>query len=186
MPSADPADAQVHPFPSEAFDVAASSFGCMFFADPVAAFANIGRAMRPGAPLVLMVWRDLDRNEWVTEFRAALAAGRDLPTPPPGAPTPFGMADRAITTERLSTAGFDDVTFTSVEVPMRWGQDVDDVWPFISTFGLVRGLTADLDPDARNDALGELRTSLEAHTTADGVCYQGSAWIITARRGDAA
>ena len=36
------ADAQVHLFAADAFDVAISSFGAMFFADPVAAFANIG------------------------------------------------------------------------------------------------------------------------------------------------
>src|SRR3569833_290281 len=41
-------DAQVHPFPAGAFDVAVSRFGAMFFADPVAAFANVGRAERAG------------------------------------------------------------------------------------------------------------------------------------------
>src|SRR5687768_13877027 len=40
-------DAQVHPFDAGAFDVAVSSFGAMFFADPVAAFANVRRAVRP-------------------------------------------------------------------------------------------------------------------------------------------
>src|SRR5918997_1528248 len=34
-------DAQVHPLPSQGFDVAISRFGTMFFADPVAAFRNI-------------------------------------------------------------------------------------------------------------------------------------------------
>jgi len=52
------ADAENHPFPSESFDVAISRFGTMFFARPVAAFANIGRALRPGAHLVTMVWRE--------------------------------------------------------------------------------------------------------------------------------
>src|SRR5581483_8598015 len=49
-------DAQVHRFASERFDVAISRFGTMFFGDPVAAFANIGRALRPGGRLVMMVW----------------------------------------------------------------------------------------------------------------------------------
>ena len=44
------ADAQVHRFPPERFDLAMSRFGTMFFDDPVAAFANVGRALpRPGA-----------------------------------------------------------------------------------------------------------------------------------------
>src|SRR5687767_9978445 len=41
-------DAQVHALPEAAFDAAVSRFGVMFFEDPVAAFANIGRALRPG------------------------------------------------------------------------------------------------------------------------------------------
>jgi SAM-dependent methyltransferase len=46
------ADAQVHGFPPARFDLAMSRFGTMFFDDPVAAFANIGRALRPAGRLV--------------------------------------------------------------------------------------------------------------------------------------
>ena len=44
------ADVEVHRFPSERFDVAISRFGTIFFRDPLAAFANVGRARGlPGA-----------------------------------------------------------------------------------------------------------------------------------------
>lgn len=43
------ADAQIHPFPPTSFDLGISRFGTMFFADPVAAFTNIGQALRPAA-----------------------------------------------------------------------------------------------------------------------------------------
>lgn len=177
------ADAQIHPFPPETFDTVVSSFGAMFFADPVAAFENLRHAMQPGGSMIVLAWRDLDRNEWITEFRAALAAGRVLPVPPPGAPSPFAMADRDITTERLHAAGFEGVSFTSVDQPMNFGQDADDAWPFVSTMGMARGLTADLDGDDRQAALTSLRATLDAHETPDGVCYPGSAWLVTARNG---
>jgi ubiquinone/menaquinone biosynthesis C-methylase UbiE len=48
------ADAQVHPFGEAAFDAAISRFGIMFFADPVAAFANLRRTTRPGGRLVFV------------------------------------------------------------------------------------------------------------------------------------
>jgi len=67
------ADAQVHPFPQERFDLATSRFGTMFFADPVAAFGNIGRALRPAGRLVMMVWQAHDRNEWEVAIRQSLA-----------------------------------------------------------------------------------------------------------------
>jgi ubiquinone/menaquinone biosynthesis C-methylase UbiE len=63
------ADAQVHPFPRERFDLAISRFGTMFFADPVTAFTNIGRALRPAGRLVMMVWQAHDRNEWEVAIR---------------------------------------------------------------------------------------------------------------------
>jgi ubiquinone/menaquinone biosynthesis C-methylase UbiE len=44
-------DAQVYPLPAGGFDVSVSRFGVMFFGDPVAAFANIGRGLRPGGRL---------------------------------------------------------------------------------------------------------------------------------------
>ena len=63
------ADAQVHRFPRERFDLAVSRFGTMFFAEPVAAFTNIGRALRPAGRLVMMVWQAHDRNEWDVAIR---------------------------------------------------------------------------------------------------------------------
>ena len=80
------ADAQVHPFEEAAFDVAVSSFGAMFFNDQVAAFANIGRALRPGGRLAVMAWQELARNEWLVAIRApSPSAGRWVrrPTAPP-------------------------------------------------------------------------------------------------------
>ena len=73
-------DAQSHRFSYARFDLCISRFGTMFFTDPIAAFANIGRAMRAGARLVLLVWQDADRNEWFTAVRQALA-GSTPPTP---------------------------------------------------------------------------------------------------------
>src|SRR5207249_2793421 len=50
------ADAQTHPFGAASFDVAMSRFGIMFFDDPVAAFANIGRALAPRGRMVFVSW----------------------------------------------------------------------------------------------------------------------------------
>jgi SAM-dependent methyltransferase len=174
------ADAQLHPFDAATHDVAISCFGAMFFEDPVAAFANIRRSLRPGAAFVTLAWRDLKRNEWVGALRTALAAGRDLPTPPPGAQGPFSMADREITTQRLHAAGYRDIDFSSVDEPIRFGTDTDDAYSFVSTLGITRGLTADLDGATRTAALEQLHHTLADHETADGVLFSGSAWLITA------
>ena len=174
------ADAQDHPFDPAAYDVAISCFGAMFFADPAAALANIRRSLRPGASLVLLAWRDLARNEWVDAFRTALAAGRTLPPPAPGAHGPFSLADRDITRQRLADAGYQDIGLSSVDEPLWFGRDADDAYSFVSTFGITRGLTADLDSAARAAALDQLHRTLKDHETSDGVLFAGSAWLITA------
>ena len=174
------ADAQVHPFPERTFDVAVSEFGAMFFADPVAAFANIRRSLRPGGRLAVLAWREFAANEWITAIRDALAVGRTLPMPAAGAPGPFGLADRDHTDGILAAAGFEDIGFEKVEEPILLGADADDAFSFVSTFGMTRGLTHDLDDAGRAAALEALHASLRAHETSEGVRFGGSAWLVRA------
>ena len=177
------ADAQVHPFPDAAFDLAVSSFGAMFFADPTAAFANIARSLRDDGRLALLAWRDLGRNEWVAAIRDALSLGRPLPTPPVGAPGPFGLADRQHSERVLTDAGFVGIDFADVEEPVWFGNDADDAYGFVSTLGVTRGLLQDLDDTGKATALDTLRATLVQHESRDGVLLDGSAWLITARVG---
>ena len=87
------ADAQVHRFPSEQFDLAISRFGTMFFDDPAAAFANIGRALRPARRLVMMVWQSPERNEWEVEIGRSLEGFEEPAAVAPTGPDPFSLAD---------------------------------------------------------------------------------------------
>jgi SAM-dependent methyltransferase len=177
------ADAQVHPFPPAAFDVVISNFGAMFFADPVAAFANIGRAMRPDGRMLLLAWRDLGRNEWVTAIRGALSVAGPLPEPPPNAPGPFGLADADHVRRVLEAARFADVTLEEVDQPIELGRDADDAFSFVSGFGFTRGVTQDMDADQKDRALQALSRTMVEHETDDGVLFGTSAWLITARPG---
>ena len=83
------ANAQVHRFPHERFDLAISRFGTMFFDDPGAAFANIRRALRPAGRLVMMVWQAHERNEWDVVIRQSLGAAGGPVAIPSGGPDPF-------------------------------------------------------------------------------------------------
>jgi len=173
-------DAQVHGFEPPAFDVAISRTGAMFFGDPVAAFANIARALRPEGRLALLTWQPLARNEWIREFIAAFAAGRDLPGPPPSAPGPFGLSEPERVRAILSTAGFVDVDLDGMTAGMRFGTDADDAYRFV--LGLLGWMLEDLDDDGRSRALDALRSTTAAHETDRGVVYESAAWVITAQR----
>ena len=174
------ADAQIHPFESGAFDAVISRMGSMFFGDPHAAFTNLHRALRPDGRLTLLTWQDVADNEWLTQFRSALAVGRDLPSPPPDAPSPFALADPDRVRAILGAAGFTDISFESLHEPMSFGPDADDAFDFVSE--LTGWMRNGLDDEDRDAALAALRTTIAEHTGDDGVTYQSATWIIQARK----
>ncbi len=174
-------DAQVYPFPAGSFDVAMSRFGVMFFADPVAAFTNIGLGLRPGGRLAILVWQPLAANEWMTAMRQALAVGRDLPVPPPGAPGPFGLADPDFASSVLKSAGFADIDFTGSEQPFNVGPDAGTAYRFAAGLQPVQLMVADLDEATRARAMENLRATIAAHETPGGVVFGSASWVITAR-----
>jgi SAM-dependent methyltransferase len=176
------ADAENHPFPSESFDVAISRFGTMFFARPVAAFANIGRALRPGGHLVMMVWREHDRNEWSVLIERALAASTDAPTAFPAQPNPFSLGDPSLTERMLDAAGFVEASFTDVHVPVYYGPDVAAALEWIRGFSSVKEVLQRLAPAAAERALERLRQALAGHVGGTGLWLDSRAWIVAARR----
>lgn len=175
-------DAQVYPFEEGAFDLAISRFGVMFFGDPVAAFQNIGRALKPGGRVAFVAWQPLARNEWMSELFGALAAGRDLPRPPTGAPGPFGLADPDTVRRVFGEAGFEDVNLEDVTEPVTVGADADDAFSFVRSLGITRGLLRDLDAETTARALDAVRATIAAHDTGNGIQFGSAAWLITARR----
>ncbi|WP_185755334.1 class I SAM-dependent methyltransferase [Micromonospora sp. A202] len=172
------ADAQVHLFPPAHFDLCISRFGTMFFADPAAAFTNIGSALRPGARLVLLVWQDRDRNEWATAIRRTFT---EEPATP-GGPNPFSLADQTVTRDLLVAAGFAEVDFTDVHVPVYYGPDSATAFDAVFRLWEFKDLLAKLDATAAEQARTRLRTTLDAHHTDGGVYFDSRAWIVTARR----
>ena len=176
------ADAQVHRFPRGRFDLGISRFGTMFFGDPDAAFANIGRALRPAGRLVMMVWQAPGRNEWDVVIRQSLDGPEGPVAATSAGPDPFSLADPPGVTELLAAAGFADVTFTDVHEPVYYGPDVAAALEWVRGFACTSEALKRLDPTAAERALGRLRGALAAHLSSDGVWFDSRAWIVTARR----
>ena len=174
------ADAQVQPFTPAQFTLGISRFGTMFFNDPVAAFTNIGAALRPGARLVQLVWQAADRQEWVNAIREALTGERLAPADRGhGA---FSLADKTVAAEILASAGFTAVGFTDVHEPVYYGPDAGAARDALSELRMIEALTAGMDAAARARALDRLMAMLDAHDTGEGVWFDARAWLVTARR----
>jgi SAM-dependent methyltransferase len=174
-------DAQAHPFPSGAFDVAISRFGKMFFSDPDRAFRNIARAVRAGGHLVMMVWRAHDRNEWAVAIDQALGVGARGAAAVPGL-DPFSLAEPPTVRRILAAAGFADSDFRDVDVPVYYGRDVDAALAFVRRFANVSEALSRSGPRAAGTILARLRATFESRASERGVWLGSRAWIVTARR----
>lgn len=176
-------DAQVHPFAREAFDVALSRFGVMFFDDPATAFTNIGRALRPGGRLAFLCWQDVLHNEYLAvPLGAALV---HVPIPDIGAPEtpgPFSLADPARVVDVLAGAGFGGTTTVPVEAAMRLGDDAEDAVGFLAGTGLAKALLEPVEPAVAERALDAVRDALRSYERPGGIWLGGAAWLVTARR----
>lgn len=177
------ADAQVHPLAEAFFDGVTSRFGVMFFNDPVAAFANLARATRPGGRLAFACWQDLPANEWL--MVPAGAALQHVPFPDlgqPGAPGPFSFADPARVHEVLEAAGWAGVELADAREPMRMGSSVDDVVTFLRGTDMAATLIADAPADVAEAAWAAVREVLADRLGPDGVVLSGKVWIVSADR----
>jgi SAM-dependent methyltransferase len=170
------ADVQVADLGQARYDRVISRNGVMFFGDPVAAFANLARAMKPAGRMVLLVWQPMTENPWFTSFRSAVPG----PLPPPDGPGPFALGDPDRVRTLLTAAGFAEPDLRGVREPTYYGPDVTTAERYVST--MLGGLLAELDDAGRAEAAAALRATLEEHMGPDGVTYPSAMWIITTVR----
>lgn len=177
------ADAQVHPFAEGGFDVAVSRGSAMFFADPVAAFANIARALRPGGRLAFTCPQEVRRNDWFTVPMAALlGAAPDIDPAAPYEPGMFSLADPRRTARILTEAGWRDVNAAAVEVSMDYGTDAADAAAFLMSTGPVQHLLRDAGQDGVDRGFEAVSTALRPYEKDGAVRLTSSWWQFTATR----
>lgn len=176
-------DAEVHPLPPATFDAVVSRFGVMFFDDPVAAFANLARALKPAGRAVFTCWQDMVRNDWIMVPVGAALQHVPLPTlGGPGGPGPFSFADPDRIRQVLHDAGLDDVEITEAVLPMWMGDSVHDAVGFMQHSDMADALMTDVDGGTVARAWAAVSEALHEHATTDGVVLAGAAWLVSASR----
>ena len=112
------ADATVYPFEPASFDLLASRFGVMFFADPVASFTNLRRALKPTGRLAFACWREPKENPWMmAPLKAVYKHVPKMPPVGPEEPGPFAFASEERVMRILKGAGFVDVAMEPHNLP---------------------------------------------------------------------
>jgi SAM-dependent methyltransferase len=188
------ADVAAWPFPKGGFDLLISRFGVMFFADPVKAFRNMRRALRPGGRLVMLCWRPMQDNAWVAVPRAAMLQVVPAPEPmPPHAPGPFAFADAARVGAILGQAGFTAVASVGVDAALDTAAPgssdaaaLDDAVRFATESGPASALLRDVDDAMRERAVAAVRAALRDRAGAGRASLDAACWLFTAENPAAA
>ena len=177
------ADAQTATLPEGAFDLLFSRFGVMFFGEPEVAFRNLRRALRPGARMTFLCWRDFAQNPMMHVPARAVASLVPMTPPAPGAPGPFAYADSARVRGFLSRAGFVDLAFEELDRPISIGAGaaLDEAATLLTRMGPAAAALTGAAPEVMTAAIAAVREALAPYHTPEGVVMPSATWIVTGR-----
>ncbi len=173
------ADAAAHDFQPGSTDLLFSRFGVMFFGDPVAAFANLRRALRTGGRLVFACWRPLIENPWMLlPLQVVQTLVPSVPRPGPDEPGPFAFADPERVTHILTTAGFSSPRYIRFEIAMVLGTSLDDAAEQATSMGAASRALQE-QPEAVVEVAREaVRAALVPHFESGRVTLPGAIWLV--------
>jgi SAM-dependent methyltransferase len=173
--------------PGGPYDAAYSRMGTMFFNQPVFALRNVRKALAPGAPFIMVVWRKKDANEAM--YFAELIVRELLGDPPKNdqvtcGPGPFSMASPDLVSDQLIAAGYTDISFKRSDADMMVGRSIVEAVEFALTIGpageVVR-LAGDEAVRRRAEIEAALVKSMEQFKRDDGTVFAPtSCWLVTA------
>lgn len=171
------ADAQFLDLPFECVDAVFSRFGVMSFSDPVAAFANFRRILKPSGALAFSCWRSLRDNE--LDHLPLTAAGIQATVDE----SPFSFADPEYIRRTLEAAGFREIVIQSHDEKVSSGDLDATTWVLLNVGPLGKLIRE--NPVLRATAEPRLRNALAALGDPSRVQLSASIWIVTARAGAA-
>jgi len=178
------ADATVYPFVPEGFDLLASRFGVMFFAEPALSFANMRKALRPSGRLAFACWREpRDNPFFMAPLQAVYKHVPKLPQLDPEDPGPFSFASEARVHRILGEAGFQGIAMEpcnlSLDIAVERGLDAA-VESALEIGPAARAL-AEQPPELVAAATNSIRQALAPFARGLAVPLPASIWIVTAR-----
>lgn len=170
--------------PDEPFDRMISRFGCMFFPQPVDAFANLHGCIKPGGRIDLAVWGPPRDNPWMMEMMGVLRRHIDVPPAVPRAPGPFAFEDTDYLTTLLGDAGFSDVEIVAYEglQPIGGSGASPEAAVSFAMSSLAAGRMLDGQSQPLRQQVSEDLLSVFAshHIAGEGVMMAGKVWLVRA------
>jgi SAM-dependent methyltransferase len=176
------ADAETHRFEPNRFDRIVSRFGVMFFADPVAAFANLRRSARRGAALDLIAWRGAGDNPFMTAAeRAAAPLLPCLPVRKPDEPGQFGFADPERVRYILEQGGWSGIEIRPLDIPCAMPET--ELERYFTRLGPLGRVIGQVEPPVRDRLIEAVRPAFDRYLHQKEVRFTAACWQIAGRAG---
>ncbi|SHN85849.1 class I SAM-dependent methyltransferase [Bradyrhizobium erythrophlei] len=178
------ADATIHPFVPESFDLLASRFGVMFFADPALSFANLRKAMRRTGRLAFACWREARSNPFfMVPLQAVYQHVPKMPQVGPEEPGPFAFASEERVKRILGAAGFSEVAMEPVDLALdvAIGGGLEAAVRSATEIGPAARALTDHPPETVAAATQAIREALRPLVKGQTVLLDAAIWIVTAK-----
>jgi SAM-dependent methyltransferase len=178
------ADATVYPFAPASFDLLASRFGVMFFAEPARSFANLRRGMKPSGRLAFACWREPRENPFfMAPLQAVYKHVPKLPQQGPEDPGPFAFASEARVQRILGEAGFTGIAMEpcNLSLDVAVGRGLDAAVQGALEIGPAARALAEQPPEVVAAATNSIREALAPLVRGQTVPLPAAIWIVTAK-----
>lgn len=178
------ADATVYPFDPQNFDLLASRFGVMFFAEPALSFANLRKALKPSGRLAFACWREPRENPFfMAPLQAVYKHVPKLPQQGPEDPGPFAFAAEARVHRILGEAGFAGIEMEpcNLALDVAIGSGLDAAVQSALEIGPASRALEGHPEDVRAAATNSIREALTPFASGQTVPLPAAIWIVTAR-----
>jgi SAM-dependent methyltransferase len=163
------------------FDLVFSRLGIMFFADPVRAFVNIGKALAPVGRLVFVCWRSLAENLWASApMEAAMPLLPAQEPADPFAPGPFAFADAARVRSILAEAQLSQIEIEAFDGTMNMGNTLEEAAAEVLNIGPLARAAAELDEETRVKIRKLVEGTYAPYASPAGVKVPAACWFVRA------
>jgi len=160
-------------------------FGSMFFAEPIPAFANLRKLLKPEGRIDLAVWGPPQQNPWMLEGMAVARRHVELLAPVPRAPGPFAFEDLDYMREILNGAGFQGVDIIAAKGLLAVGgpgATPNQAQQFACNAMAFGQVLLDYPESVQQAVQADLVELYAKHYRADeGVMMGYTTWLVSAR-----
>jgi ubiquinone/menaquinone biosynthesis C-methylase UbiE len=178
------ADATIYPFAPESFDLLASRFGVMFFADPALSFTNMRKALRRTGRLAFACWREPRENPFfMVPLQAAYQHVPKMPPVGPEDPGPFAFASEERVRRILDAAGFSEIAMEPIDLALdvAVGGGLEAALKSALEIGPAARALTDQPPELVAAATQSIREALRPLVKGQTVLLNAAIWIVTAK-----